>query len=205
MDRGLVPEPRSGDAREFAKGGGMSVLEAAGVSHHPPGRAPAAMSCRRDTPTLPGRGRPGKPRFPTAAVPASTRAVSRVDRTPCGWRTRRRDTAPTLKQSDPGVLWPTKDLPADGEVPCSAIARTLAGTRWRASARVSAAGNRRAFNPEILLRRRGSPYIQPVDAILVSSARPAVRALASAQSGATAASVGLAGRLRATNARGSGG
>jgi ParB-like nuclease domain len=39
----------------------------------------------------------------------------------------------------------TSDSRGSGEVPCSTIARTLAGTRWSASAKGSAAGSRRGF------------------------------------------------------------
>ena len=56
------------------------------------------------------------------------------------------------------------------------------------------------LNPDILIASEDSPYIQPVDATGVSSARPALGAFARAPSGAAAAAVDVSGGMRAANA-----
>ena len=50
----------------------------------------------------------------------------------------------------------TRDSHASGEVRCSTTVRTLADTRWSASANESAAGNKRGFKRGVLIRRRAS-------------------------------------------------
>jgi hypothetical protein len=77
------------------------------------------------------------------------------------------------------------------------------GTRLGAGAALERGAR---LNPDILIHRRRRPYIQPVDATGASPTRPAVGAPAGAPSGAAAAVIGVAGRLRPANThRGGGG
>jgi hypothetical protein len=77
---------------------------------------------------------------------------------------------------------------------------------WSASENGSGAGNRRGFNPDILIGPGVPLYIQPVDATGVSPARAAMGAPASAPCGAAAATAGVARGSGPANAhRGGGG
>ncbi len=97
-------------------------------------------------------------------------------------------------------LGATSDSHSNGEVHCSASVRMHADARWNESWSGSGAGSRRAFNPDILIASQNFPYIRPVDATRVSSARPALGAFARAPSGATAAIASVGSRHWAANA-----
>jgi hypothetical protein len=90
-----------------------------------------------------------------------------------GQSRRHRERARSRKPPEPeAVSEPARDIAtgqaatrhsrASGVVPCNASARTRAGMHWHASRSGSGVGNRRGFNPEILIQWRRLPYIQPV-------------------------------------------
>jgi hypothetical protein len=56
----------------------------------------------------------------------------------------------------------TRDSHVSGEVPCNASVRRLPARAGARPASGSGDGNRRAFNPDILIVRQDWPYIQPV-------------------------------------------
>jgi hypothetical protein len=94
----------------------------------------------------------------------------------------------------------TKALRASGEVPCNASVAQGAGERWSALKNGNGAGDRRVFNPDILIAQPNFPYLQPVDATGVSSARPALGASARTPPRSATAVVGVAGGERPANA-----
>jgi hypothetical protein len=74
-----------------------------------------------------------------------------------------------------------------GEVLYNVFAHTPVGALWSASKTGSGAGNRRVFNPEILIRRRAGLTFSVSEATGVSPARPALGAPAGPASRAAAA------------------
>ncbi len=187
------------------RGSGAACSKAASNAFIPGRRASAIAA--RTAGRRRGSGRVGRPSNDTGRrLPARRNATGKAGVTGSARKPGKRSDPEAVKRAA-RVITPenffrsfaatgrgaTSDSRQSGEVPCSAFVRRPAGARWSGLRSGSGAGNRRAFNLEILILRQCWPYIQPVDATGVSPTRPALGALASAPPGAAAAAVGVAG------------